>query len=161
MAGRVFRAVGLVPRIAVVVLMAAVLVDMMLGVFFRYVVGRPLPWSEEVGTLGLIWLTFIGSAVGVTRAAHFAIQVGVDAMGPGAQRACRLLVALLTAAVGVLLFYYGWLLTDENSLSLTPSLGLSLRVQYASAVVGGALIFWYACVLGWSILRAEGVPSEG
>ena len=41
----------MIPRAVLVALMIIMLIDMMLGVFFRYVVGQALAWSEEVGTL--------------------------------------------------------------------------------------------------------------
>ncbi len=159
MANRIFFGISLVPRIIIVVLLFAVLVDMMLGVFFRYVVGQALPWTEEVGTLGLIWLTFLSAALGVNRAAHFSIQVAVERLPLDWQRSCRLLIALLIMVNGALLTYFGWVLAESNSVSQTPALQLNLGgAMYAPAAVGGALIAWYGGVLGLATLRRREAP---
>lgn len=152
---RAFSMMILIPRIALVILMIIMLVDMMLGVFFRYVVGQALPWSEEVGTLCLIWLTFVGGAVGITRNSHFAMHLLLDSLSRGHQRMLRTAIALLIMVFGLVLAPYGLELTIRNSTSITPGLGLNLGVQYASAFVGGVLIVCYAAALTIQALRGR------
>lgn len=141
------------PRIVLIVLMMIMLADMMLGVFFRYVVGQALAWSEEVGTLSLIWLTFIGGAMGITRSSHFSIHLLLDHLSPNRQRLLRTAIALLIMVFGLVLAPYGLELTFRNSTSITPGLGLNLAVQYASAFIGGIMIVAYAGVLALEALR--------
>lgn len=136
--------VSMVPRIVLVVLMVVMLSDMMLGVFFRYVVGQALPWSEEVGTLSLIWITFIGGAIGITRGSHFSIHLFLDSLSPAHQRLVRGLIAILIILFGLVLTPYAVQATASNTTSETPGLGISLAYQYASAAVGGIMIVCYA-----------------
>lgn len=133
--------------------MATLLIDMMLGVFFRYVVGQALSWSEEIGTLSLVWLTFIGGAIGVRRGSHFAIHLLLDHLRPAGQRLARALVAVLILLLGALLVPTGVRLVETNATSETPALGLNLGVVYASAVVGGLLTICYAAALLVDALR--------
>jgi TRAP-type C4-dicarboxylate transport system permease small subunit len=161
---RILLAVSLIPRIALLILMITLLVDMMLGVFFRYVVGQALSWSEEVGTLSLVWLTFIGGAIGVHRGSHFAIHLLLDHLGPTGQRIANAAVALLILLLGALLVPTGLRLVATNATSETPALGLNLGVLYASAVVGGALMVCYAAAQLLDVLRGRpeavgGVPE--
>lgn len=150
-----------VPRAAMVILMVILLVDVMLGVFFRYVVGRALSWTEEVGTLSLVWLTFISGAVGVHRGAHFAIHLFVERLGPAGRRAASALAALLIMLLGVLLVVYGWRLVQSNAGAQTPALGLNLGILYASAVVGGLLMACYAVPLLLGAVRGrDAVPDD-
>jgi TRAP-type C4-dicarboxylate transport system permease small subunit len=150
---RFLGVVRFIPRIVLVILMVIMLVDMMLGVFFRYVVGQALFWSEEVGTLALIWLTFIGGAIGITRNSHFAIHLLQEKLRPRQQRMLRTAIALLIMVFGLVVAPYGLDLTIRNSTSITPGLGLNLGVQYASAFVGGVLIVCYALALVVESLR--------
>jgi TRAP-type C4-dicarboxylate transport system permease small subunit len=152
---RAFSLLSFIPRIVLVTLMIIMLVDMMLGVFFRYVVGQALPWSEEVGTLCLIWLTFVGGAVGITRSSHFAMHLFLDSLRPSQRRMLRTAIALLIMVFGLVLAPYGLELTIRNSTSITPGLGLNLGVQYASAFVGGVLIVCYAAVLAIQAIRGQ------
>jgi len=155
---RVVNLISFIPRVVLVMLMIIMLVDMMLGVFIRYVVGQALAWSEEVGTLCLIWLTFIGGAIGITRGSHFSIHLFLDRLGAHQQRVLQTAIALLIMLFGLVVAPYGLELTSRNSTSITPGLGLNLGVQYASAFVGGVLMVGYAVALAFEVLRGRKAP---
>src|SRR6058998_2164582 len=53
----------------VAVLMVSMALVVLLGVWFRYVVQRALPWYDEFAEFLLVWLTFYGSALAARRAA--------------------------------------------------------------------------------------------
>ncbi len=152
--------VSMVPRIVLVVLMFIMLVDMMLGVFFRYVVGQALPWTEEVGTLSLIWITFIGGAIGITRGSHFSIHLLLDSLSPASQRLVRTVIALFILLFGLILAPYATQAAIANTTSETPGLGISLAYQYASAAVGGILITCYAARLALDSFMSKGSSSN-
>ena len=152
---RFLSVIRFIPRVVLVILMGILLVDMMLGVFFRYVVGQALNWSEEVGTLCLLWLIFIGMGMGITRGSHFSMHVLLDHLQPPQQRILRTVIALLIILFGLVLTPYALELTIRNSTSNMPSLPFSLSVQYASAFVGGVLIVCYGISLVVDILRGR------
>ncbi len=159
---RALAFVSLIPRVVLLLLMVTILIDMMLGVFFRYVIGRALPWSEEVGTLSLVWLTFIGGAIGVRRGAHFAIHLLPDHLGPTGQRIAQTVTGILILVFGGLLVPTGWRLVQTNSVSETPALGLNLGILYAAAVVGGLLTVCYAGALVTDAIRGRAIqPASG
>src|SRR2546425_7975876 len=84
MRGR-FSWIGAIPHVVITVLMVVVTVDMLVGVFLRYVMTWvsatfDLPsirffWVEEVGEWSLAWMSFIGAAVGIRRGIHFAVHL--------------------------------------------------------------------------------------
>jgi TRAP-type C4-dicarboxylate transport system permease small subunit len=152
---RVANLISFIPRIVLVTLMIIMLVDMMLGVFFRYIVGQALAWSEEVGTLFLIWLTFVGGAIGITRGTHFSIHLFLERLGSRQQRILQTAIALLIMLFGLVVAPYGLELTIRNSTSITPGLGLNLGMQYASAFIGGVLMVCYAGALAFEALRGR------
>jgi len=148
------RALPWVPRVAVVVLMLIAMVDMLVGVFLRYVMTWvsatfDLPsvrffWVEEVGEYALAWLTFIGAALGIRRGVHFSVQMVTDRLPPRARWFLFVSQYLLLTAFGALLAYYGWQVAELNSQSYSPALDLNLRWLYLSPVVGGVLIAIYS-----------------
>jgi TRAP-type C4-dicarboxylate transport system permease small subunit len=150
----VLRAVPWIPRVAVVLLMLIAMLDMLVGVFLRYVMTWvsatfDLPtirffWVEEVGEYALAWLTFIGAALGIRRGVHFSVQMLTDRLPPVARRALFLWHYVLLAAFGGLLAFYGWQVAELNSQSFSPALDLNLRWLYLSSVVGGVLITIYS-----------------
>ena len=148
------RVIPWIPRVIVVLLMLIAMVDMLVGVFLRYVMTWvsatfELPsirffWVEEIGEYALAWLTFIGAALGIRRGVHFSVQMLTDRLPVGARRALYVTHCVLLAAFGILLAYYGWQVAELNSQSFSPALDLNLRWLYLSAVVGGVLIAIYS-----------------
>jgi TRAP-type C4-dicarboxylate transport system permease small subunit len=148
------RAVPWIPRVLVVLLMLIAMVDMLVGVFLRYVMTWvsatfDLPsirffWVEEIGEYSLAWLTFIGAALGIRRGVHFSVQMLTDRLPIGARRALFVTHYVLLTAFGALLAYYGWEVAELNSQSFSPALDLNLRWLYLSSVVGGVLIAIYS-----------------
>ena len=82
-----------------IALMAALAVEVMLGVVFRYS-GYSLVWYDEVATILLAWVTFYGSALAVLKHAHMGVPEIVRMMPPMPR-----VLATLAAQLVVLLFY--------------------------------------------------------
>src|SRR5947199_140363 len=80
------------------VLMVILAVIVLLGVWFRYVVQRALPWYDEFAEFLLVWLTFYGSALAAHRGAHIGFETLTDSLPPVARRAAAIF------AEGVVLF---------------------------------------------------------
>ena len=56
------------------VLLATMTVVILLGVAFRYVLEAPLPWSEELAKLLMLWIVFLGASAGIHRGEHVTID---------------------------------------------------------------------------------------
>lgn len=142
------------PRIAVTALLTIAVVNLLIGVFLRYIVGGitnymdwdpvPFTWVEEVGEMTLAWLTLIGAAIGIRSRSHFTLHFLTPRMSPGFRRGLEIFNHLLIAGIGALSAWYGWGLFKLNWTLETPGLGISVGYLYASAVVGGILIVIYA-----------------
>ena len=59
----------------VAALMATMCITVFMGVVFRYVLGDPLTWAEEVGRLCLVWVTFLGTYLAYRRTMHITIDL--------------------------------------------------------------------------------------
>jgi TRAP-type C4-dicarboxylate transport system permease small subunit len=165
------RSVARLPHIAVTALMLIAMIDMLVGVFLRYVGTRitaaldlgPVRffWVEEVGEYALAWLTFIGAAIGIRRGTHFAVQLVVERFPPGVQRAVFVGHYLILVAFGALVAVFGWQVSELNSQSFSPALDLNLRWLYLSAVVGGILIVVYSVAALRDVWRGTGPAGGG
>lgn len=63
----------------VVILVAALTALVIAGFIFRYV-GYSLAWYDETASIGLVWLTYYGSALAALRGAHIGVPGFVNAM---------------------------------------------------------------------------------
>lgn len=148
------RAVTWLPHIVLTALMLVAMVDMLAGVFLRYIgtwisAVFDLPsvrffWVEEIGEYALAWLTFIGAAIGIRRGTHFAVAIVVERFPPHLRRAIAMGHYVLLVGFGALVAAFGWRVSELNSQSFSPALDLNLRWLYLSSVVGGVLIVVYS-----------------
>ena len=58
-----------------IALLAVISVDLLLGIFSRYVLERTFVWYDEVARASFMWLVFLGAAVAVRRGAHFGLHI--------------------------------------------------------------------------------------
>jgi len=150
------RWIARVPELVVTVLMLIAMIDMLAGVFLRYVMTQltarfDLPrvdffWVEEVGEYALSWMTFIGAALGIPRGTHFAVHLLIDRFPASVRRWVLGAHYATIAAFGLVVAVFGWQVAELNSQSVSPALGLNLRWIYLSAVVGGVLMSVYSLV---------------
>jgi len=66
-------------ELIVVVLVVALTTLVVCGATFRYT-GHALTWYDEVASVGLVWLTFYGSALAALKGAHIGVPGLVNAM---------------------------------------------------------------------------------
>src|SRR5438094_824589 len=119
--------------------MVALVVDVFLGVFSRYVLQATFQWYDEVARLCFVWTVFLGAAVAVRRGTHFRLHLLIDRVGARPRRAVDVLVTLIVMAFG------GVLVTG----------GIARRlVRLAVALVG-----WIRGGLGMAVVAAEYIFS--
>ena len=148
------RFIANIPRIVVALLLVAAIVNLLIGVFLRYVMIEVtdwldmdpvrFTWVEEVGEMLLAWLTLIGAAIGVRERSHFTLHVLTHNWSPRAQSIVERMHHVLIAIVGAIAAWYGLKLCLLNSTLVTPGLEINLAVLYASCVVGGVLLVIYS-----------------
>lgn len=146
------RFIASIPRIVVALLLIAAIINLLIGVFLRYIVIEitdyydldpvRFTWVEEVGEMMLAWLTLIGAAIGVRERAHFTLHV--LPFSPAVQDVIDRIHHVLIAGIGILASWYGVKLCLLNRTLVTPGLEINLALLYGSAAVGGALLFIYA-----------------
>lgn len=146
------RFVAAIPKAVVSLLLVAAIVNLLIGVFLRYVMipvtdyfdldPVRFTWVEEVGEMMLAWLTLVGAAVGVRERTHFTLHV-LPFSAAGQAWIDKVHHALI-AVVGGVAAWYGVKLCILNHTLVTPGLEINLSVLYASVVAGGTLLVVYA-----------------
>jgi TRAP-type transport system small permease protein len=126
------------------VMMVVLCLDVFLGVFSRYVIGRTFTWYDEIARLLFVWIVFLGAAVGVRRATHFRLHLLIDRLGPAGRRLAHAVGVLVLIGFGLVLIQQGWKLVELGQFQRTPVMGLSKQWIYASVPAGGILIILYS-----------------
>jgi TRAP-type C4-dicarboxylate transport system permease small subunit len=139
---------------------AALLVVGTLQVFFRYVIGFSLIWSEEAARFLFVYLVFIGAAIGIRRGTHIGVDLLVQALPSGARRGVRLFSDLLVLAFSLVLLWLGARIAAATMAQVSAAMGLPMGSIYAALALGGALMSVEAALRLRATLRKEaGGPS--
>ncbi len=146
------RFIASIPKVVVSLLLVAAIINLLVGVFLRYVMipvtdwldmdSIPFTWVEEVGEMLLAWLALIGAAIGVRERSHFTLHV--LHLTPRGQVLVDRIHHVLSAIFGAIAAWYGVRLCLLNHTLVTPGLEINLAVLYASVVAGGSLLVVYA-----------------
>jgi TRAP-type C4-dicarboxylate transport system permease small subunit len=146
------RFIAAIPKIVVSLLLVAAIINLLIGVFLRYVMvpisdyydWDPIrfTWVEEVGEMMLAWLTLVGAAIGLRERAHFTLHI--LNLAPAGRLMVDRIHYTLIAIIGAIAAWYGVKLCLLNRTLATPGLEINLAVLYASVVAGGSLLVVYA-----------------
>lgn len=102
------RALGAVERFICVAALAIIFIATSIGVIFRYGLNSPLMWSNDTGTLCLMWLTFIGASMVMKGEGHIAIDVLMRALSAAGRKVLAgtlfLMMAGALIAVAIAMF---------------------------------------------------------
>jgi TRAP-type C4-dicarboxylate transport system permease small subunit len=135
---------GFLDRI-VVVFFAAILVIVLTAVFFRYVIGHSLAWSDEVVRYLFVQFTLLGAALALRDRRHIRVEFFVEHLPPGLRKGVEALGLVLVLAFNALLVVFGMRWVFESAGSTTPALGLPLNWVLFAALPVSAL---FALVYG-------------
>ena len=135
---------GTLVEIPAALLVVAEIVTLFAGVVSRYVLQRPLIWSDELASILFLWLAMLGSVVAFRRSEHMRMTAVVANAKP-AMRAYLDVVATCAALAFLLLiagpaYQYAY----EESFITTPALQISNTWRAAALPVGVCLMALFA-----------------
>ncbi len=136
-------------RILNFVLVAAVavlVVDVLLGVVSRYLWGKQVQWSEELATVLLVWVSFLGIAAAFEARAHLGLDFLAGKFAPGAKRRAALFGHVMSIAFTIAGFLIGGgelVRRAMVNLNILPALQVSDVVLYLPLPVSGVFILIY------------------
>jgi len=148
-------------RITTSLVFIALVLDVLLGVLTRYVLGNQLSWTEELATFLLVWLTFLGAAMAYRDKAH----ILTSQFDQRIQRWSSLSTTLLVLALGVALFLIGGIslfMERWESGQQMPTLGIRRAWLYLAVPVCGGLLSAFSVtrfISELKELRQKGEPS--
>lgn len=125
----------------------------------RYLPIDGWPWTGELATFSLVWLTFVVAGVLVTTDSHIAIEMIDMARSPLLRRVVRVVSCLIVAAVGIGLTIEAWTLTEEQGILKSPALRMPMSWLYAISLIGFVSVVVRA-LLAAARYAVLGVPQD-
>lgn len=129
---------------AVVALLVAVMVGtLIVQVFYRFVLGDPLSWSEELARYAFVWITFLGAAVAYRHGGHIVVETVILLLPRRAQAALAWVVDALVVVALATLLVQGLGIMEATSNVQATMLEIPMSWVYGSVPVSAAVMLAY------------------
>ena len=149
------RAENLLMAFLVVAIFGVVLA----AILSRFVFHVSLSWTTEVSVTLMIWMTFLGIAMGVRDRVHVAFELFEDKLTGRWLVAASFIQMLLMAFLLVSLAWGGWEFTRLGLDQLTPS-GIPQWISFAAIPVGSALGLLHLAVCAADLARGADLDAR-
>lgn len=126
-------------------------------VFFRYVLGDALTWSEEASRFLMVWLTFLASTVAYLEKSHVALDIISGSLNVRFKRLLNIALHSLSFVLIVIMLWKSTAMVMRGLSISTASLPFSMAYAYA-ALPCGFLAMLSICV---QHLIAEVIGKRG
>ncbi|MFC6490428.1 TRAP transporter small permease [Nitratireductor sp. GCM10026969] len=126
-------------EIVLILLMAALVVDVWIGVADRYYFHWQFNWPEPLARYLMIWTVLLAISSGIVRREHIGLTVLIDHLPEGLRRAALILSDLLAFALFAYLFWFGIGFAASGQTRQAMIFGLSLGPAYAAVPVAAGL----------------------
>ena len=141
-------------------LLAAMLADVAIQVFFRYVVHDPPTWTEELARFLFIWQIFLAAGLAFGRGAHIVVDAALLVLPGGGQRVVATVShGLVLGFLGVLV-WQGVNMTRLTSDTASTAMNLNMGVVYAALPVGAGVAALHVFVQLVRLMRGAPGPDR-
>jgi len=130
-------------------------------VVFRYFLGDPLVWSDELARYLFVWCSFLGWVIAARKRSHLSVSVAADRLAPNGRALLALVGAAAAIAFAGLLVYYGVRIAARNWDVDTTSLALSMGVVYVIVPAAALAVAFHAVADARTALQALFGAQEG
>ncbi|MFI5915926.1 TRAP transporter small permease [Dactylosporangium sp. NPDC051541] len=139
-------------------LLAGTVLVILAQVFFRYALEQPLSWSNEVATDLLVYIAFVGFAIGIRDNAHVALHLFERRIGARTRRWLRvaelLVLGVVLACIGIGGAMYLWEQRDVVS-----PVGIPLWAAFLPLPLGAVLGLIHIVTHIVDLARGADVPE--
>ncbi|MBW1711802.1 MAG: TRAP transporter small permease [Deltaproteobacteria bacterium] len=125
---------------SMVVLGLAMTVIILIQIFFRFVIYRPVPWSEEAARYLMIWMGMLGSVVALRKGRHIGVTFLVDKLSGWARQAAVQVVRLTMIGFMAIIGWEGLGLAIFNAPQLSAAMEIPMTIPYLAIPVGSAMM---------------------
>jgi TRAP-type C4-dicarboxylate transport system permease small subunit len=127
-------------RVALFILIVALVVAVTMGVTWRYGFGHSLFWATEVPNFLFVWIVFLGTVVAFHERKHIALTVLVEHMPPRLRTGAEIAVLLAILATCAFLLVTGSIVVRDTMGSPSEALKIPQGYLYSVVPIASVLI---------------------
>lgn len=137
---RIERLLGHIIEIPAAILVVAEVLILSAGVFSRYVVDRPLIWTDELASILFLWLGLLGACIALQRGEHMRMTALVSMLPARFAAATEAFATVISALFVILILMPAVHFASEEVSITTPALGISNAWRASALPISAALM---------------------
>ena len=142
------------------VLLALLVVTTLLQVLSRYVLSKPLDWTEEAARYLFVWVAMLGAGMAAKDRVHFFVDLLLERMPPGLARAVTALTGVVASVFLLAISWAAFELALSNGVQDSPVLTIPMSIPYFAIPMGLALMALFAIGDTVQIIRGSRLPAR-
>jgi TRAP-type C4-dicarboxylate transport system permease small subunit len=142
-----------------VALIALMFVSFLLQIFFRYVLNRPLGWTEEVTVLCWVWVVLWGASFVVPDAEEVRFDIVYNAVPTGTRRVFTIVATVAMVVLMALSLPATWRYVAFMRREHSAYLGMRFDVLYSIYVIFAVVCIVRQARVAWRAWRGSPPPA--
>ena len=136
----IYGVIKIIEENLVIILLAIMVSNVTLGVFFRYVLNNSLSWTEEVTRYLMIWFAYIGMALAFRDESHVNVNAIVDLFPLSIRHLIRAVSYTIVLIFLTTLFSQSLKVFRIVKIQTSPSVQIPMIFPYLSIAFGAILM---------------------
>ena len=124
----------------VTVIIAVMVVNILLGVFSRFVLHLGIPFTEELGRYLMIWAGYLGCVLALKEGSHISITAVVDLFPPAGRRVIRFIARLVVSVFLAVIVVTSFTHLRGLKIQKSSAMEIPMVVPYLAVTVGAFLM---------------------
>jgi TRAP-type transport system small permease protein len=145
--------------VTIALLLAAMVVDVAIQVFFRYVIQNPPTWTEELARFLFAWQIFLGAGLAFGRGSHIVVDALLMALPSGGRRLLAAATDVIVLGFLAVLVWLGIRMVQLTSDTYSTAMHLNMGIVYASLPVGAAISAGYVVMHLINVARGKDLQT--
>ena len=134
---RIVRVIETLQSLLIIVILSVTVFVGTWQVLARFVFKSSLHWSEEMLLMSFIWVTFFGSALGISRGSHLCVDFFVDRVPRQVKNIVCFMAHLVTIAFTVVAFWLSirFFLQSYQKGQLSAAMEIPMIIPYSGIMI--------------------------
>jgi TRAP-type transport system small permease protein len=141
-------------------LLAAMVADVSIQVFFRYVIQDPPTWTEELARFLFTWQIFLAAGLAFGRGSHIVVDALLLVLPRGGRRLLSVISNVIVLGFLSILVWQGINMVRLTSNTTSTAMNLNMGVVYAALPMGAGVSALYVLMRILDSVRGI-VPPAG
>lgn len=125
-------------------------------VIFRFVLKKPLAWTEELAIYCLVWLTFLGAAYALSQRAHIGVDFFTQLFPLVVRKIIYTVATFISLVFYIIMVTYGYRLMIQGFSQTSSVFKIPMGAVYSVIPLSGIIL-----IINLIFIFVQDIKSEG